>query len=223
MPETGLIDYQLICSNRKTLCLQIDKHGKLLVRAPMRCSIKKIKAFIHQKQHWITKTQQEIQAQKPSKIQYQVGEQMLFLGEYYALKLTKSGDPLTLDGDYFYLNTKFDAQSAFHWFYKKEFIKTALPRLEYYAQKHQLIFNQIRFKAQKTRWGSCSAKNNINLNYLLMMAPMSVINSVIAHELAHIKHKNHSKDFYALLKKMMPDYRDTDTWLKQHAQKLHNL
>lgn len=223
MPDFGLIDYQLIRSRRKTLSLQIDNNGKLLVRAPMRFSGKKIEAFICEKQRWIVKKQQQIQAQKPLKKQYQTDEEFLFLGKSYPLKLTQSGNPLKFDKRYFYLNTNYNARASFHWFYKKEFIKIALPRLEYYANKHNLPFNQVRFKAQKTRWGSCSIKNNINLNYLLMMAPMPIINNVIAHELAHIAHKNHSKDFYTLLKKIIPKHQHADIWLKQHTQQLHNL
>ncbi|KAA0438265.1 MAG: M48 family metallopeptidase [Candidatus Thioglobus sp.] len=85
------------------------------------------------------------------------------------------------------------------------------------------VYFKVRFKAQKTRWGSCSASNNISLNYLLMMAPLTVIEMVIAHELAHIQHKNHSKDFYSLLKKMLPEYQQADIWLKANSQKLHSL
>ena len=223
MPDFGLIDYQLIRSNRKTLSLQIDKDGKLLVRAPMCFSVKKIEAFIFEKQRWITNKQQQIQAQKPAKTQYQEGEFFLFLGESYPLKLVNTGEPLALKNNIFQLNTRFDARSAFHWFYKKEFIKVAMPILEQLANKHSLNYKKVRFKAQKTRWGSCSVNNNINLNYLLMMAPMSVINSVIAHELAHITHKNHSKKFYALLQQITPEHKHANLWLKQNTQKLHNL
>ncbi len=215
--------YQLIRSRRKTLALQINAQGDLQVRAPMRLSVKAIEQFITEKQHWINKKQTELKNQAPVKSNYQAGDLFLFLGENYPLKLVKIGEPLTFDQQYFYLNTQYQPAKSFRWFYKKEFEKIALPRLNYYAEKHSLAFNQIRFKAQKTRWGSCSAKNNINLNYLLMMAPMSVINSVVTHELAHIKHKNHSKDFYDFLREMMPDYKQADVWLKQHSQKLHNL
>ncbi|CAC9646135.1 M48 family metallopeptidase [bacterium endosymbiont of Bathymodiolus sp. 5 South] len=223
MPELGLVKYKLIRSKRKTLSLQIDKDGALSVRAPMRLSVKKIESFICEKQVWIETKQTQIRATKPDKINYQAGGYFLFLGYSYPLKLDNTEVPVRLNNKKFYLSTIYDAASAFHWFYKKEFIKIALPRLEYYSQKHNLIFNQVRFKAQKTRWGSCSSQNNINLNYLLMMAPMWVIDAVIAHELAHIAHKNHSKDFYQLLDSMISTRKQADIWLKDNAQKLHNL
>lgn len=215
--------YQLIRSKRKTLSLQIDETAQLLIRAPMRLNIKEIERFILQKQSWIAKKQQEIKLKKVFKPSYQECDKFLFLGEYYPLKLVATGEPLKFDQCFFYLNTQYEPTRGFHWFYKKEFEKIALPRLEYYTQKYDLKFNQVRFKAQKTRWGSCSSKNNINLNYLLMMAPMSVIDTIITHELAHIKYKNHGKDFYRLLKLMTPDYKQADIWLKQYSHKLHGL
>ncbi|WXU00741.1 MAG: hypothetical protein Ctma_1470 [Catillopecten margaritatus gill symbiont] len=218
-----MIDYQLIRSKRKTLSIQIDKQARLLVRAPMRLSIKKIENFINEKQSWIQKKQAEIINNTPLEQNYKIGNVYLFLGESYLLQHTELGNPLDFDGQYFQLNTNYEGNKAFHWFYKKEFIKTAMPILEKLADKYDLDYKEIRFKAQKTRWGSCSATNNINLNYLLMMAPISVIEMVIAHELAHIVHKNHSKDFYKLLTTMMPEHKQADVWLKQHSQILHNL
>jgi predicted metal-dependent hydrolase len=159
---------------------------------------------------------------KPDKINYQAGEFFLFLGDSYPLKLGNTEAPVHLNNKIFYLSVTDDAVTAFHWFYKKEFIKIALPRLEYYSQKHNLIFNQVRFKAQKTRWGSCSSQNNINLNYLLMMAPMWVIDAVIAHELAHITHKNHSKDFYQLLDSMISTRKQAILFCKTNGKRMRH-
>ena len=218
-----MINYQLIRSKRKTLSLQIDAQARLSVRAPMRLSVKKIEDFINEKQNWIQKKQAEIKSKIPPEQNYEAGNQYLFLGKSYSLQHSESGNPLSFDGKNFQLNIEYEGNAAFHWFYKKEFIKTTTPILEKLAKKYSLDYKEVRFKAQKTRWGSCSASNNINLNYLLMMAPMSVIEMVIAHELAHIVHKNHSKDFYQLLTTMMPEHKQADVWLKAHSQTLHNL
>lgn len=217
------MDYTLIRSKRTTLSLQINAEGALFARAPQRLSQAKIEAFITEKHAWILKKQAEINALKHTKIQYQTGELFLFLGEEYPLKLDNSATDLQFDGQFFYLNPARDGKADFHHFFKTKFAKIARIRLDYYAEKHELVFNQVRFKAQKTRWGSCSAQDNINLNYLLMMAPMSVIDAVITHELAHIKHKNHSANFYDFLSELCPEHKNADGWLKQHARRLHNL
>jgi predicted metal-dependent hydrolase len=218
--------YQLIRSKRKTLSLQIDKNAKLWVRAPIKMPLLEIEKFINQKQSWISQKQSEIKCRIIPKPQYKTGEFFLFLGEKYPLIGNNLNEKLIFNGQEFLLKNSFnalEAQTKFHDFYKKEFIKIALPRLEYYSKKHNLIFNQVRFKAQKTRWGSCSVHNNINLNYLLIMAPTWVIDMVIAHELVHIEHKNHSKYFYEKLTEIFPKHLQADIWLKQNAQTLYAL
>ena len=74
-------------------------------------------------------------------------------------------------------------------------------RVDFFANRFQLQYSKIFFKAAKTRWGSCSATNNINLNIHLMRLPTNLIDYVIIHELAHIKEKNHSKKFWSLVDK----------------------
>ena len=107
--------------------------------------------------------------------------------------------------------------------YKIKFKEIAIPRLNYFSDKYNLKINQVRFKNQKTLWGSCSSKNNINLNYLLVMAPMLVIDYVIIHELVHTVHKNHSENFWNAVEAIMPDYKKAKKWLNKNGYKLRNL
>jgi hypothetical protein len=83
-----------------------------------------------------------------------------------------------------------------------------------------LYANKIGITAAKTRWGSCSGRNNINFSWRLMMAEPEVIDYVIVHELAHIKEKNHGKQFWRLVEKYEPDYRERKNKLKQLADRL---
>ena len=75
-------------------------------------------------------------------------------------------------------------------------------------------FGRITIRAQKSRWGSCSAQGNLNFNCLLMLAPPEVLDSVVAHELCHLKQMNHSFKFWAEVEKIVPDYRSAKQWLK---------
>ncbi len=213
--------YQLIRSKRKTLSLQISDNAELLVRAPNRLSIKKIESFIHEKQYWIEKKQALIKNTK-LKMHYHEDEAFLYLGNTYTLKLIHMQKPqIHFDGAYFYLSG--DGETHFHTWYKNSFKNIALPRLDYYANLHQLNYNKVYLKAQKTRWGSCSHVNNINLNYLLIMAPMSVIDYVIVHELAHIKHKHHQSEFWQLVESILPNYHQAKHWLKEQGYQLRRL
>lgn len=224
MPEPGLADsfnYQLIRSKRKTLSVQINPQGEIVVRAPQHLALAEIEAFILKKHTWIEKKQTEAK-HKQSQHRYQAGELFLYLGNEYPLILNQhQTDTLVFDAQHFCLNG--DGKTAFQTWYKESFKRIVTPRVDYYAQRYQLPYQQLRLKAQKTLWGSCSARNNINLNYLLMMAPMSVIDYVIVHELCHTRVKNHSKDFWQLVESILPNYQSDKRWLKDNAHKLHSL
>ena len=84
-----------------------------------------------------------------------------------------------------------------------------------------VTYNQFRIKEQKTRWGSCSKRNNLNFNWKIIMAPEKVIDYVIIHELCHLVHFNHSKEFWNLLAFYMPDYKEQAEWLKNNGISLH--
>ena len=217
-----MMNYQLIRSKRKTLSLQINSHAELIVRAPNQLSVKKIEQFIDEKSDWIEKKSNSISLKKPQKPHYAEGEKFLYLGEEYPLKINPTqAKGLSFDGKMFSLHA--GGKEEFLAWYKASFKKIALPRLEYYAKNHQLSYNQVRLKTQKTLWGSCSGVNNINLNYLLIGAPISVIDYVIVHELCHSVHKNHSKNFWQLVFSILPNYKASKRWLLDNGHRLQNL
>ena len=93
-------------------------------------------------------------------------------------------------------------------------------RVEYYAPRIGVDYGRITIRKQKSRWGSCSAKGNLNFNCLLMLTRPEVIDSVVVHELCHRLHPNHSADFYAAVNRVFPDYPRCDRWLKQNGSAL---
>ncbi len=106
------------------------------------------------------------------------------------------------------------------WWYRKRAREVFTERLGHFAAIMNLKYNRLRVKDQKTRWGSCSRKGNINLNWRLILAPSSVIDYVIIHELLHLKHMNHSADFWKDLAGFLPDYKLQRNWLKENGKKL---
>lgn len=82
-------------------------------------------------------------------------------------------------------------------------------------------YNNIRIKDTKTRWGSCSSKRNLNFNYRILMAPEKVMDYIIVHELCHLKHMNHGKQFWETVALYMPDYQNQKEWLKVNGMKLY--
>ena len=96
--------------------------------------------------------------------------------------------------------------------------KRVIPsRVAYYAGLLHVTYGRITIRMQKTRWGSCSAKGNLNFNCLLLCMPQEILDYVIVHELCHRKEMNHSVRFWAEVEKILPDYREKRRWLKENG------
>lgn len=90
-------------------------------------------------------------------------------------------------------------------------------RVAYYAPLIGVTYGRVTIRNQRTRWGSCSSKGNLNFNCLLMLTPPEVIDSVVVHELCHRKEMNHSDKFYAEVLRVFPDYWKWNRWLKENG------
>ena len=230
MPEHGSINYihmnpnKIIRSKRKTLSLTINENAELIIRAPKRLSIEKIQDFINEKENWINRKKRLIENQIKDVTSNH--NKLLYLGNLFPINVEQNASKeLFFTGEEFIANSiepNSLSLSIKKW-YKNKFKEIALPRVAYFANKHNLMVNQVRIKNQKTMWGSCSSKNNINLNYLLLMAPMGVIDYVIVHELVHTIHRNHSTDFWDSVESIMPEFQEHKRWLKKNGYKLRRI
>ncbi len=93
-------------------------------------------------------------------------------------------------------------------------------RVAHYAELVGVQYGRVTIRCQRTRWGSCSAKGNLNFNCLLMLAPPEALDSVVVHELCHIKEMNHSERFYREVLRVMRNYRESHAWLKENGEYL---
>ena len=93
-------------------------------------------------------------------------------------------------------------------------------RVKYFAPQIGVTYGRITIRNQRTRWGSCSGKGNLNFNCLLMLTPLEVIDYVVVHELCHRKEMNHSVRFWAEVEKILPDYKERRRWLKENGGQL---
>lgn len=129
----------------------------------------------------------------------------------HMLKLEKSKNTALAEG-----KLEFEELQAL----AKEALKVIPERVRYYAPLIGVTYGRITIRNQKTRWGSCSEKGNLNFNCLLMLTPPEVIDSVVVHELCHRKEMNHSKKFYDEVLKVFPDYHKWNRWLKENGPAL---
>lgn len=104
---------------------------------------------------------------------------------------------------------------------RKEGVKRALEvvpeRVDYYARLMGISYGRITIREQKTRWGSCSSKGNLNFNWKLMLMPPEILDYVVVHELAHRREMNHSGDFWRIVEQVLPDYRERRKRLRELA------
>ena len=105
----------------------------------------------------------------------------------------------------------------------EEALKIIPARVEYFAKVIGVTYGKITIRNQKTRWGSCSSKGNLNFNCLLMLAPLEVLDYVVVHELCHRKQMNHSKAFWLEVEKVLPDYKEARKWLKEEGSQMITL
>lgn len=100
---------------------------------------------------------------------------------------------------------------------KKQARKIIPQRVEFWANKIGVTYGRIAIRLQSSRWGSCSVDGNLNFNCLLVKMPPEIMDSVVVHELCHRRHMNHSKEFYAEIDRVFPDYKHCNKWLKDNG------
>lgn len=124
--------------------------------------------------------------------------------------------------DYNFLNLKGidELKEIFTIFYRIIAEKVFRNRIDYYSKMYGIKYNRIRISNAKRKWGSCSYKNNINIVWRLVMAPIKVVDYVIVHELVHINHKHHKRSFWKCIEKIIPDYKKMMKYLKDKGDYL---
>ncbi|RKM61397.1 M48 family peptidase [Butyrivibrio sp. CB08] len=179
-------EIKLIRSRRKTISIEVTADAQVIVRAPMRVSLREINRFVGEKADWIDKSLRKMK-ERQEEIS-QEGKEPLSPQEVKLL-VTRA--------------------------------KRIIPqRVRYYAGIMGVTYGRITIRMQKSRWGSCSGKGNLNFNCLLMRTPDEIIDYVVVHELCHLKEMNHSKRFWAEVEKIIPDYKERRKWLKDHESEL---
>lgn len=101
-----------------------------------------------------------------------------------------------------------------------EALRVIPARVAHFAPLVGVTYGRITVRNQRTRWGSCSSKGNLNFNCLLMLAPPDILDYVVVHELCHRKEMNHSPKFWAEVAKVIPDYKERQKWLRTEGSNI---
>jgi len=230
-----MTEYQVIKSKRKTIALSFDKECNLIVKAPLWVPKRQIDAFVAEKADWIEATKIRLLRAKEeaagSRIKLESGEVLSFLGDRRILTVIREDrkrakvacvlDRLLLyvpyEADYEYKREQLEK------WYRKEAAELLREKAEEFADKLQVTYADIKIKDQKSRWGSCSSKGNLNFNWRIIMAPEPVCDYVVIHELCHLKYMDHSENFWKLVESICPEYRRYRKYLKEKGMCLYNF
>ena len=218
------IEYTLVRSRRKTASIYIERDGKVSVLVPEKLTARQVDDILESKRKWIYQSLAEWQDLNANRIQrdYVNGEGFLYLGRTYRLKLVSDlPEPLMLKDGYFCLRaTKGsapDADAVFREFYRVKGATRIPPRVAYFQAKMGVKSKSIKIMELKHRWASCTTNGNLNFHWKCMMAPLTIIDYIVVHELAHLIHANHSTAFWNEVDKVMPDFQDRKNWLRDHG------
>ncbi|WP_396643457.1 M48 family metallopeptidase [Methylomonas sp. 2B] len=231
---TAATEFHLRRSNRAKRTRIVVKPGRVEVVAPPKVPERQIQAFVAAQQDWIRAALRRVaEKTRPAPAWapalYTDGAAVPYLGERIPLRIETAARKTVgvelRDGSGFHVRMPAGETSdeserirlALGDWMKRQARIQALHWIERHAPRHGLMPRAVRIKTQKSRWGSCGPKNDINLNWLLMLAPPAALEYVVVHELCHIRHKNHSADFWQLVEAHLPNYREQRLWLKQHG------
>ena len=170
------ISYQWIRSCRKTIAIQIDRNGQVILRTPYGITKRQAEKFLDEKKDWILKTIRQVENRKTDQIM--ISEEQRREGIERAKRIFPE-------------------------------------RTAYFALRMGVDYGRITIREQKTRWGSCSSKGNLNFNWKLILLAPELLDYVVVHELAHRREMNHSKNFWKIVEAELPDYRERRRRLKE--------
>lgn len=221
------IVYGVVRSRRATADIVVERDGRVIVRAPAEFPDEHIEDIIQSKQYWIYKTLAEWRDLNATRVlrEYRNGEGFLYLGRSYRLSLVADQEePLLLKGGRFCLRRDLvdrgevaAAKSAFRDYFIERGRERIVQRVRYYAPKVGVTARGIDVRELGHRWASCSPKGNLAFHWKCMMAPPTIIDYIVAHELCHVHCMDHTQAFWNEMDKVMPDYHERKEWLKKNG------
>jgi predicted metal-dependent hydrolase len=210
------------------------KAEAIQVSAPHRVRLADMKAFVREKNEWVVQEWQKLQQrdQQFRRALDQRKDQFLWKGNWLPIRyqnvasehaevavLRRKEDHI----EFVYSGEQNLTPEIRKAFYRKQAKRYLPDRVKAIAELHDFQVNRIYVRDQKTKWGSCSSKSNISLNWRLMSCPDPVIDYLIIHECCHLVHMNHSKRFWNLVERLCPRYNEHEDWLREHEAMLFRL
>lgn len=219
------IKYQLLPgADRQTTDIVIERDGLISVRPPLRMTPEQVDETVFSKRMWIYRNLAEWRDLNATHVirEWVNGESFRYLGSSYRLLFVNDQDePLKLKDGRFQLQRsiiesggKDAAHESFISFYKEKGLSRLTKRILYFASKVGVTPGAVTIKDLGYRWALCLKGGDLHFHWKCLMAPLSIIDYIIVHELCHLHHRDHSDAFWNEVDKVLPDYRERKEWLR---------
>ena len=227
---TVTVQFQVIFRKRRSMTIMVEAPDKVTAIVPIKTSQKVILEKVEAKAPWIMKKLDyfsNVQQQYTSR-EFVDGESFLYLGEDYQLQVELdiylSRPEVNLSRERLVVCTPTrdgnTIEKAIEGWYRQRAKEKIQERVNYYQHMIPKEINRVLIKDQKKRWGSCSSKDNLNFNWRIVMAPLTVLDYIVVHEMCHLINLNHSKEFWKLVSTILPDYKDRKEWLNKNGGRM---
>jgi len=229
--NTNMFNYKIIRrERRKTASLQVSPSNEVSIIVPADLQKNKIEDIIKHKTPWILskiKFNKEVKYPHKPK-EFISGEAITYLGRNYRLKViyAKTESVALKNGRFIVCiskdtkDTEETVKRQLHQWFMLHAEKKLIERVKRLKDSIGTSYKVIKVKSLKQRWGSCTSQGIINFNWRIIIAPISIVDYVVAHELCHRIHHDHSKEFWNLMQRVMPDYLDRKEWLRVNGAML---
>lgn len=206
--------------------MMVKPSGHLVVTVGRRIGQPEIEKFLAQNKDWVEAGTAEVAKIREAhpQVRFENGELIPMLGREYRLvyvpRTAKRAKVYLREQQIFVETDEMESQDSrvqrIKKFYEQKGRSLLSSRVEIFSEKMQLYPSQLSFRSQKTRWGSCNSKGHISLNWRLVAYPLLIADYVVIHELAHLKHQDHSKRFWKLVEVYSPEYKVHKQYLREH-------
>jgi len=230
MYGTTNIAFDVIFKNRKTMEIAVEPPDSITVTAPIGTKEEEILKRVESKGSWII---QKIYSFKhmnymPIQREFVNGESFMYLGRNYSLQIeidssVKKPEVKLYRGKFIVkASDKYEEniRKAMEQWYRDKAKEVLELRVKYYQRFFNIEPTEIRIKEQKKRWGSCTSKNELLFNWRCIMAKSNALDYIVVHEMCHMYHKDHSKEFWGLVASVLPDYEIRKEWLKNYGVRM---
>lgn len=225
------IEYQLLPgTDRQTTDIVIERDGVVRVRPPLKMTPAQVDETVFSKRMWIYRNLAEWHDLNAMRVvrEWVNGESFLYLGSSYRLALVNEQDEVLKlkDGRFQLLRTVMDggggdaAQQVFERFYKEKGLPRIQRRVAHFAPRVGVNAGEVQVKDLGYRWANCLPNGQLHFHWKCLMAPLTVIDYIVVHELCHLRHRDHTDAFWNEVDKVLPQYRERKEWLRQRGANL---